>query len=584
LFASITSPSLIRSTHTDLDSISESRGIGGLQGKREKCNVQSLLWHIDSFEGSFLLSSKSDVISSLVAIVIETYAHRHPFSHSQSVFSTQRSRYLGNIRRKSMQSSTACSSADARDLDNPKVRSTGSSVYTVESTASTLDLWTPFSLTAALAKLKNQRAETAHSLTYVQYTIKPLSNSYHRDDGAGDTSPRATPPSSSSSGPSSDSIFSAYGLERLSLSYTAAWPIDTMITPALLEVTARSTRRLIELAQLTALVRFVWVDTRGRKNCTAVALKHGANSRATKGVAPPPRAPSSHSSSSRAVFDRDCAHALRIVQQTLLPLSDFTSDRIKSQQIKFRTDVLDSSNHGFPGLKRAFMRYAHAVALSIFANCDVEESEGVRDEENDGHDRNSGYDVNDGAVLSPGRGRMSEIGREKEREKRREQEGIKSYSMAGSSSRVGSRSRSGSVSGTVSGVVSGLASRAGSGTGLRAGSGIAVDGAESDDFSIAELISRVLAACRDVLIMLEMSSIQESEENQRKSIGPAGLLFDSIAPSGLKPAKQTQMLSKIKDCMSILFQRRSELFLTAKRVAEDEDQQDAVALLMFFNQ
>jgi hypothetical protein len=543
-----------------------------MQGKREKCNVQSLLWHIDSFEGSFLLSSRSDVISSLVAIVIETYAHRHPFSHSQSVFSTQRSRYLSSIRGKSMQSSTASSSADARDVDNPKVRSTGSSVYTVESTASTLDLWTPFSLTAALAKLKNQSAETAHSLTYVQYTIKPPSNSYHRDDGAGDTSPRATPPSSSSSGPSSDSIFSAYGLERLSLSYTAAWPIDTMITPALLEVTARSTRRLIELAQLTALVRFVWVDTRGRKNSTAVALKQGAVSRATKGVAPPPRPPSSHSSSSRAVFDRDCAHALRIVQQTLLPLSDFTSDRIKSQQIKFRTDVLDSSNHGFPGLKRAFMRYAHAVALSIFANCDIEESEGVREEENDGHDRHSGYDVNDRAVPSPGRGRMSD--------KRREQEGIKSYSMAGSSSRVGSRSRSGSVSGTASGAGSSLASRAGS----RTGSGIAVDGADSDDFSIAELISRVLAACRDVLIMLEMSSIQESEENQRKSIGPAGLLFDSIAPSGLKPAKQTQMLSKIKDCMSILFQRRSELFLTAKRVAEDEDQQDAVALLMFFNQ
>lgn len=542
-----------------------------MQGRREKSNVQSLLWHIDSFEGSFLLSSKSDVISSLVAIVIETYAHRHPFSHSQSVFSTQRSRYLSSIRRKSMQSTTAASIADARDVDNPKVRSTGSSVYTVESTASTLDLWTPFSLTAALAKLKNQRAETAHSLTYVQYTIKPPSNSYHRDDSAGDTSPRATPPSSSSSGPSSDSIFSAYGLERLSLSYTAAWPIDTMITPVLLEVTARSTRRLIELAQLTALVRFVWVDTRGRKNCTAVALKHGAVSRSTKGVAPPPTTPSSHSSSSRAVFDRDCAHALRIVQQTLLPLSDFTSDRIKSQQIKFRTDVLDSSNHGFPGLKRAFMRYAHAVALSIFANCDVEDSGEVREEENDRHDRNnSGYDVNDRA--SPGRGSMSE----KDREKIREQEGIKS-SIAGSSSRG---SRSGSVSGSVSGAGSGLASRAGS----RAGSGIAADGAELDDSSIAELLSRVLAACRDVLIMLEMSSIQESEENQRKSVGPASLLFDSIAPLGGKPAKQTLMLTKIKDCVSILFQRRSELFLTAKRVAEDEDQQDAVALLMFFNQ
>ena len=64
---------------------------GGRRVGRERKNMGGLMWHIDCYEEAFLLSARSDVIRSLVAILIETYAQRHPFSHSQSVFSTRRS-------------------------------------------------------------------------------------------------------------------------------------------------------------------------------------------------------------------------------------------------------------------------------------------------------------------------------------------------------------------------------------------------------------------------------------------------------------------------------------------------------------
>ena len=498
---------------------------GGRRVGRERKNMGGLMWHIDCYEEAFLLSARSDVIRSLVAILIETYAQRHPFSHSQSVFSTQRSRYLTNIRRKTAQDMlNEIKSESEGDVSSEARRkstinsaaasgrsSSSSSVYGVEPMASMLDLWTEYSLKAALVKLKNQRPEAARSLTHVQYSITAIRERSIITDP--ENSPRASIAASSSSlSPASDSIFSGFGLDRLSIGYTATWPINTMITPALLRVTARATRRLLELAQLTALVRFVWVDTRGRKNTSAVAERQHGAKKAIKGGPTP--YPSSSSSASYAAFDRDCSHALRIVQQTILPLSDFTTDRIKSHQLKFRADILDASNHGFLGVTCALMRYAEGVAYSIFAD-------------EDGGDIPTGDDEADEA-------RTSDKGNFRDRARARamsELEGIE------------------------------------------------------EDSSIADLISKVLEACRHVLIMLEMSSIQRSEEEALRGDSSVSMLFES-ASAQLVPEskKRTQMMARIKDSVRVLLQCRINLFTAAKRVAEEEDQQDALALLMFFNQ
>ena len=106
-----------------------------------------------------------------------------------------------------------------------------------------------------------------------------------------------------------------------------------------------------------------------------------------------------------------------------------------------------------------------------------------------------------------------------------------------------------------------------------------------EDSSIADLISKVLEACRHVLIMLEMSSIQRSEEEALRGDSSVSMLFES-ASAQLVPEskKRTQMMARIKDSVRVLLQCRINLFAAAKRVAEEEDQQDALALLMFFNQ
>lgn len=501
------------------DVVEDDREVGRRTG-RERKNMGGLMWHIDCYEEAFLLSARSDVISSLVAILIETYAQRHPFSHSQSVFSTQRSRYLTNIRRKTAQNMLNEGKVDSGASGDARRRSTmasvtasgrsssSSSVYGVEPMASMLDLWTEYSLKAALVKLKNQRPEASRSLTHVQYSITPIRERSLITDP--ELSPRASVAASSSSlSPASDSIFSGFGLDRLSICYTAAWPINTMITPGLLRVTARATRRLLELAQLTALVRFVWVDTRGRKNSSAVAERQHGAKRAIRGG---PLPSSASSSSSYAAFDRDCSHALRIVQQTLLPLSDFTTDRIKSHQLKFRADILDASNHGFLGVSCALMRYAEGVAFSVFAD----------------EDGACGPDGADTAQTS-------------------DKESFLERARARATSEL--------------------------------------DGVDEDS-SIADLISKVLEACRHVLIMLEMSSIQRSEEEASRGDSSVSLLFESAsaALAGPESKKRTQMMARIKDSVRVLLQCRINLFSAAKRVAEEEDQQDALALLMFFNQ
>ena len=202
------------------------------------------------------------------------------------------------------------------------------------------------------------------------------------------------------------------------------------------------------------------------------------------------------------------------MQQTLLPLSDFTSDRIKSHQIKFRTDVLDASNYGFLGVTCALMRYAEGVAFSIFANEDLEDDDG----------------------------------------------------MSGSSSPRSPR------------CVGSNADRARSALALD-------DSAFESDLSLADLISQTMKACRDVLIMLEMSSILRNEEDQRAKGSAASLLFQgSDSPKGPESRKHTLMLTRIKDSITLLLQCRSDLFAAANRVALEEDQQDALALLMFFNE
>ena len=121
---------------------------------------------------------------------------------------------------------------------------------------------------------------------------------------------------------------------------------------------------------------------------------------------------------------------------------------------------------------------------------------------------------------------------------------------------------------------------------------------EDDDVSLSELITVMLEKCRGVLRVLEISAIQMNEletvniEKQivKNSVKTVGDNFQEENPFHAKRVvdnsteKRKEMMVKIKECSLELMESRKNLFVVARRVTEEEDQQDASALLMFFNQ
>ena len=620
-----------------------------------------LLWHIDSYEESFLLSSKSDVISSLVSILVENHLQRNPFSHSQTVFSKQQSRYAESVHRKHVldtayeeenynndeidndeNSDFEFYTKDFHDNDNNNNnknnnennnKSNNNNNNTININITNRDqnknteyifetkkesvfrpkpeaaiLWSKFPLNDALTKLKEQRPEAASSLTYVQYIILPArtsttvctgmrtfnrnknknnknNNDYNNennngnenvnydeyddedesDDGNGDgngfrdlepkrlqRSPKSTSFSTSIS--SSHSVFGIDGLSRIRLLYTAPWPISILITPDLLKITLKSTKRLLEIAQLSALVRIVWSDMRRGKSSSSPTP---ASSRITSKMLLPSHTrklsmteiragptskvslsstSTSTSTSTSSKYERDCSRALHLVQQSVLPLGDFTSDRIRTQQLKFRKHLLDASNNGFEGIKYALMCYAVNISTAIFSD-----NEDEKDIDDDGN----------------------EDGNETQKEE------IQQYDEFSIKSNSNNKFNYKNI------------------TNLN-------DIIDEDDLSISDLISLLLASCRNVLRVIEFTTIKISELNDIKEKNYDNIKksenFNQINPIYQKNTldkriqKEKQMMIEIKVSVDDLIKCRKNLFSAVKRIAKEENNSDALVFLLFFNE
>jgi len=59
-----------------------------------------------------------------------------------------------------------------------------------------------------------------------------------------------------------DELFSIEGLHTLSLEYTTSWPIPAILTSEVLANVAKMTCRLLELSQLSELLRLIWIQLR----------------------------------------------------------------------------------------------------------------------------------------------------------------------------------------------------------------------------------------------------------------------------------------------------------------------------------
>ena len=634
----------------------------GFEKEKKKTNEtktnSGLLWHIDCYEKSFLLSSKSDIISSLVSLLVESHLQRNPFSHSQTVFSKQQSRFLESVHRKHVRDTAIKEEDDNRNdskdikmifhdkyPENENNKSTDFELYMKDNNNNSHNkyenkndsdnsninnnhnnndnndinnkndgknnlmksdplisegeqtqkyffdtkketvfrpkteataLWSNYPLNDALTKLKEQRSEAANCLTHVHYIILPVRTSsigrtgkrnlnkiddddddddddnFDRDEERMDEpkrlqrSPKSTSFSTSIS--SSHSVFSIDGLSRLRLSYTAPWPINTLITPDLLRITLKSTKRLIEIAQLSALIRLVWSDLRRKKipssptpnvsrtssTATSSHFRKLSMTEIRSGPTTKTSSSSSSTSSSFSEYDRDSSYALHLVQQSILPLGSFTSDRIRVQQLKFRQHLLDASKDGFEGVERALMCSAENISTAIFADNDDE-----KDEED-----------------------------EKEEETKKEE--IQQYDEFSIDSNNNDKNNKKNI--------------------LKLNNFNEI--IDDDDLSISDLICLLLSSCRNVLRVIEFSSIKINELNEIKDDDKQKKFesFNQVSPLykkrnlDIKLQKEKQIIKEVNISINKLIKCRKNLLLAVKRIAKDERNQDAVIFLLFFNE
>ena len=135
-------------------------------------------------------------------------------------------------------------------------------------------------------------------------------------------------------------LFDASGLDCITVRYMAPWPLSVIFSTSILDNIGVATRRLLALGHVTDLFRLVWNELRvHRGNKKAKALVH----------------------------DRELFHYLRAIQQTIQALFDFTSDRIRFCQLKFRGNLKERCNDGLGGIAHAIYQYSNDIATTTFA-------------------------------------------------------------------------------------------------------------------------------------------------------------------------------------------------------------------------
>ena len=111
--------------------------------------------------------------------------------------------------------------------------------------------------------------------------------------------------------------YSVNGLDRLTLSYDAPWPFNTILSDEYLAIMSLVTRRILAIAQLTSLSRHVWGCLRSCR----------LRSRQTKGK-PQQRGNNSYE---RLIYASFC-----LIRQAFQAVSSFTSDRLRLQHDNFK--------------------------------------------------------------------------------------------------------------------------------------------------------------------------------------------------------------------------------------------------------
>ncbi len=173
-------------------------------------------------------------------------------------------------------------------------------------------------------------------------------------------------------------IFSVQGLDAVQVSYQAPWPLGAFFTETHMEHVGQATRRLLELGQLTALIRLAWVQVRGLRHYWGTCHHRFTDGRASAAAA----AGSSSSSVVTApmlplitgvkvdiIVMQNCINAtFHYVQSTVRAISCYHSDLLRILQLELKERLLYGLQDGCAGVKHALDAFAFQLPQVLFVH------------------------------------------------------------------------------------------------------------------------------------------------------------------------------------------------------------------------
>ena len=293
--------------------------------------ASDLLGHLDSIERLFLISPKSDFLTTISATIVDRFLEQN------KLFKT-----------------------DHIDIENPRRRAQNKAIpclwqNEILSTIDTADglhgsyqrLWSPWRIQEAIGVASTRSNINSVNTKYIHMAR------FHIDVPNTQTSS----PSLAAYDPMNE-LCSMQGLQFLKLEYLTDWPIPAIITPVILDRIGSMTRRLLELSHLNELLRITWAQLRVRQQFSQrVMAKDGNRGKSFR------------------LLDREINGCFRILQTTVQGLLNYVSDRVHSSSQRLRNRMVRSAYHGLDEAVSAIEEYAHCLQTASFMPTSGDEQE-----------------------------------------------------------------------------------------------------------------------------------------------------------------------------------------------------------------
>ena len=280
--------------------------------------ASDLLGHLDSVERLFLIAPTSDFLIAISSFLVERFVEQNKtFFVAEATISSQKTKRLRSAPADSIWSAA---------------------------TSPTEPLWSHFRMQEAVRGALSRSHVTSANTKYLDLAVYQL-------------------PVRESSGTATlwnpfDELCSAKGLELLKLQYLAEWPIPAIITSTTLDAIGSMTRRLLELSQLSALLRMTWAHLRVRQQYSqqTIAADRERNGRFR-------------------LLDREINSCFRILQNTVQALFNYVSDRIHFSGKQLRERMIRSTSNGLDEAVVGIQQYARSLKIASFHAHTLQEEE-----------------------------------------------------------------------------------------------------------------------------------------------------------------------------------------------------------------